>query len=155
MFVTPPPPLTPIARLLTSSSADKSHPDFFHAAAPTEPPTQLPADAIQAIVLSSAPAFHSTLSYLTAIKDCPVPDPGESAALVGLTERMKGLEATQLAQAAEVAELRARSEAVIRTWYEGSFLRDAQALADAEGRMERVERAVRRAEHEREVQKEL
>ncbi|KAF4124427.1 nuclear distribution protein [Geosmithia morbida] len=133
----------------------KSHPDFFHASPTAEPPSQLPADAVQAIVLSSASSFHSTLSYLTAIKDCTVPDPAESASLIAQTDRMRALKATQMAQAAEVAELRARSERLIRTWYEASFLPDAQALADLEGRMSMAERGVRRAEHEREAAKEL
>ena len=134
--------------------ADNAHPDFFHAPEPAQPPSQLSPDAIQAIVLASASSFPATLSALTAIKDCPIPDASESAALVALTERMRAVEATQLAQAAEVAELRGRSETVLRAWYEGGMLRPSQFMADAEGRVEKLERGVRRREREMELQKE-
>ena len=59
---------------------------------------------------------------------------------------MKGIEATQLAQEAEIAELRARSEQVIRAWYESRVLGYGNFIADVEGRVEKVERAVRRTE---------
>lgn len=78
--------------------------------------------------------------------DTPVPDPALSAELVSLLPRMKGLEATQLAQEAEIAELRARSEAVLRRWYEERVVGYGGFIADVEGRVERVERVVRRVE---------
>lgn len=104
---------------------------------------------MQSIVLASASSYPATLSSLTAIKDSPMPDPSESAALIASTERIKAMEATQLAQAAELAELRRRSEAAVRSWYQGSVLVNSQALADVEGRVEGVERHVRRRERER------
>lgn len=90
-----------------------------------------------------------------AIKDCPIPDPSQSASIIALAERMKGLEATQMSQAAEMSELRARSERLIRAWYEGSMLSRSEFVADVEGRMEKVERSVRRAEHEKEAENQL
>lgn len=87
------------------------------------------------------------MSALTAVtSDTPVPDPALSAELVSLLPRMKGLEATQLAQETEIAELRARSEALVGKWYEERVIRYGNFLADAEGRVERVERTVRRME---------
>lgn len=83
-----------------------------------------------------------------------MPDPAESAALIALSGRMKAVEATQVAQADEMAQLRRRSEALIRRWYEASLLQSSQGLADVEGRVERVERRVRRAEHERRMEEE-
>ncbi|KAJ3519259.1 hypothetical protein NM208_g14194 [Fusarium decemcellulare] len=133
----------------------QAHPDFFHAAAPSDPPSQLSADAIQSIVLASASAFPSTLSSLTAIKDSPIPDPSESAALIALQDRMKAIEATQVAQAAEIADLRRRSEAVIRSWYETGVLENSRVMADLESRVEVVERQVRRAERELEAEDDL
>lgn len=59
---------------------------------------------------------------------------------------MTAIEATQLAQAAEIAELRTRSEAVLRSWYESSILSNSQLLADIEGRVEKIERQVKRVE---------
>jgi len=65
---------------------------------------------------------------------------------------MKGIEATQLAQEAEIAELRTRSERVIRAWYEGRVLRYGQFVAEAEGRLEKTELGIRRLEKLREVE---
>lgn len=85
---------------------------------------------------------------MTAIKDSPIPDPSESTALIAMRDRMKAIEATQIAQATEIAELRKRSEIVIRSWYENGVLDNSRHLADLEGRVERAERQVRRAERE-------
>lgn len=87
--------------------------------------------------------------------DTPVPDPKLSADLVALLPRLKGIEATQLAQEAEIAELRARSERVVRGWYEGRVVGYGGFVADIEGRVERVERKVRRAEALREKEGEV
>lgn len=125
---------------------DRAHPDFFHSPDPSEAPTQLTNDAILSIVLSAASTYPATLSALTAIKDSQIPDPAESAALLAQAERMTAIEATQLAQAAEIAELRTRSEAVLRSWYESSILSNSQLLADVEGRVEKIERQVKRVE---------
>ncbi|PHH77139.1 hypothetical protein CDD80_907 [Ophiocordyceps camponoti-rufipedis] len=124
-------------------------PDFFHAPAPSEPPTQLSAAAIRSIVLSSASAYPATLSSLTAVKDSPVPDPSNSAALISAAGRVKAIRAMQLAQAAEMAQLRRRSEALVRLWYEGSLLPCSQFMADVDGRVRVLERHVRRIERER------
>ena len=134
---------------------DNKQLDLFHAASPSEPPSKLDVDTICAIVLAAAPQYQSTLSLLTSIKDTPIPDPTQSAALIATRDRLKALEATQVAQAAEAAELRSRSEAVVQAWYEGSVLRKSQFMSDVEGRFELVERAVRRAEREQKVAQEI
>ncbi|KAF9767639.1 hypothetical protein IL306_015171 [Fusarium sp. DS 682] len=133
----------------------RAHPDFFHSPDPSEPPSQLNIDALQSIVLASASAFPATLSSLTAIKDSPIPDPADSAALVALQDRMRAIEATQTAQAAEIADLRHRSEIVIRSWYETGVLDNSKSMANLESRVEVVERQVRRAERELEAEEEL
>ncbi|RGP64641.1 putative ro-10 required for nuclear distribution [Fusarium sporotrichioides] len=133
----------------------RANPDFFHAPEPSEPPSQLDIDALQSIVLASASAFPATLSSLTAIKDSPIPDPADSATLVALRDRMKAIEATQTAQAAEIADLRQRSETAVRAWYETGVLDNSKAMADLESRVEIVERQVRRAEREQEAEDEL
>lgn len=68
---------------------------------------------------------------------------------------MKVIQATQLSQAAEMAELRKRSEKVLRSWYEVSVLDTSRAMADLEGRAEMAERQVRRAEREADEAEEL
>ncbi|KAI1080599.1 hypothetical protein F5B20DRAFT_539856 [Whalleya microplaca] len=127
----------------------KSQPSLFRPPPPSSPPTELASDALRAIVLAAASSYPATASALTAIADTPVPDPEQTAALVALGPRMKGIEATQLAQAAEIAELRARSEAVVRAWYEREVLGYSGFVAGVEGRVERAERAVRRVEKAR------
>lgn len=66
--------------------------------------------------------------------------------LLAQVERMKAIEATQLAQATEMAELRVRSEAVLRSWYEAWVLSSSQLIADVETRVEKVEQQVKRTE---------
>ncbi|ENH63467.1 hypothetical protein FOQG_04575 [Fusarium oxysporum f. sp. raphani 54005] len=133
----------------------RAHPDFFHSADPSEPPSQLDIDALQSIVLASASAFPATLSSLTAIKDSPIPDPADSAALVALQDRMTAIEATQIAQAAEMADLRQRSEIAVRSWYETGILDNSKTMANLESRVKVVERQVRRTERELEAEEEL
>ena len=76
--------------------------------------------------------------------DTPVPDAKLSAELASLMPRMKGIEATQLAQEAEIAELRERSERAVKAWYESGVLQYGRSIADAQGRLEKVDRGVRR-----------
>ncbi|KAK4041479.1 hypothetical protein C8A01DRAFT_34434 [Parachaetomium inaequale] len=143
----------------------KSHPSLFQSPSTTTaipplnnqtatadlPPTQLAPEAVRATVLAYATAFPSTASALTAAtSDTPVPDAKQSAALAALGPRMRGLEALQRAQAAEMSDLRMRSERAVRAWYEGGVLRYGAALAGVEGRLEGVERGVRRVGRGRE-----
>lgn len=101
-------------------------------------------------MLAAAPSFPAAASALTtAVADTPVPDPALSASLAALLPRMRGVEVTQRAQAAEIAELRARSEVLVRRWYEGRVLATSEFVARVEGRVERAEMRVRRAERVR------
>lgn len=50
-----------------------------------------------------------------------------------------------------MAELRARSEEVLQAWYQQGVLGVSDFVADVEGRVEMVERRVRRAEREKEA----
>lgn len=75
----------------------------------------------------------------------PVPPADLSAQLIELVPRIAQLEAVQAAQDAEIAELRARSAAVIQQWYTNDILRVGDAWADLEGRVEQGEQKVRRA----------
>jgi hypothetical protein len=68
---------------------------------------------------------------------------------------MKAIEATQVAQAAEIADLRQRSETVVRSWYETGVINNSKVMADLESRVGFVERQVRRAERELEAEDEL
>ncbi|KAI0403836.1 hypothetical protein F4802DRAFT_271781 [Xylaria palmicola] len=124
----------------------KSNPSLFQPPPASQPPPELSVEALRAIVLSAASSYPATASTLTAISDTPIPDPAHSAELVALLPRTKGVEATQLAQDAEIAELRARSEVAVRRWYQRDVMGYASFVADVEGRTERVERTIRRRE---------
>ncbi|KAJ1335790.1 Dynactin subunit p22 [Microdochium nivale] len=124
----------------------KSHPDLFHSPTPSSPPSLLAPDAVRAVVLASASSYPATASALTAIDDTPIPDPALSATLAALAPRMRAVETTQLAQAAEISRLRARSEVVIRQWYERDVMGYSGFVARVEDRIELVERDIRRAE---------
>ncbi|KAI1842576.1 hypothetical protein JX265_012568 [Neoarthrinium moseri] len=127
-----------------------ANPTLFDAPSTSEtPPSSLDTSALAQMVLAASTLYPSTASSLTSINDTPVPDPALSTSLAALLPRMKAAEAAQLAQAAEVAELRARSEAVVRRWYEGSVVGYGDFVAGVEGRVERVERQVRRVEKAR------
>lgn len=142
-------------RSLANPLIDRAQPKLFDQPKASEPPSDLSEDTLRSIVLASAPSFPATESALRAINDCGVPDPAQSAALICQAERMKGIEATQIAQAAEMAELRTRSEEVIRRWYEGNALGVSEFIAEVESRATGVEKAVRRAERARQEAQEL
>ncbi|KAL7621061.1 hypothetical protein AAE478_008373 [Parahypoxylon ruwenzoriense] len=127
----------------------KSQPTLFQPPPPSEAPSELPPNALRAIVLAAASSYLATASALSSISDTPVPDPAQTTALVALLPRMKGIEATQLAQAAEVAELRARSEAVVRQWYERDVMGYSDFVAGVESRVEKAERHVKKVEKAR------
>lgn len=142
----PNPPSNSIRFLTLTLCTDKSNPDLFHAPPPSQPPSQLDSETIQSIVLSSASSFPATLSALTAAKDIPIPDSSASASLISLTQRMKAIEATQIAQAVEISKLRSKSEILVRSWYENRALANSQVIADSDGRIRRVEVEVKRRE---------
>lgn len=144
-----------ICNMSTDPSLDKSHPTLFHPPPSEQAPIDLTSEAIRATVIASAASFPATASSLTSVSDCPIPDPAQSASLAALIPRMRGVEATQYAREAEMAELRGRSEAVLRFWYERGIMTASRFVADVEGRIEKVERQVKKAERQREDQEAL
>lgn len=146
------PDLVCTARILILPFPDNRHPSLFHSPNPSDPPTQLSTESLRATVLACAASYPATASALTAaVKDfSPPPDPALSAALVELQPRIEKVAEMQRQQQAEMAELRARGERLVRRWYEDGLVKGAsKAVADVEGRIERVERDIRRAERAR------
>ncbi|KAB5528963.1 nuclear distribution protein [Coniochaeta sp. 2T2.1] len=132
------------------------HPTLFPLPpTPSLPPSQLPVSSLRSTVLSYATSFPQAASALTAASDSPIPDAAASAQLVELIPRMRGVEAVQKAQEAEIAELRVRSERVLRQWYEERVLGYGDWVADVEGRVEGVEAGFRRAERRRAAEMEV
>ncbi len=128
---------------------DNACPSLFQAPPPQEPPIQLDSDAILATVLSYSSSFPTTAAGLNAaLVDIPVPDAALSAQLVALVPRMQSLQESQRALDREIAELRHRSECVVRKYYERHALATANVVASVETRLERAEGRVRRLEKE-------
>jgi len=80
-----------------------------------------------------------------SILDVPIPPANLSAQLIDLQPRIAKVEAHQAAQNADIAALRERSAAIIQRWYAVDVLHAGESWAELEGRVEHVERTVRRA----------
>lgn len=75
-----------------------------------------------------------------------MPDPTLSAGLIELMPRMEKLSGVQDGQAREIAELRVRTAKVLQRVYEVCLLGGGEVWGEWEGRIENVERGVRRGE---------
>lgn len=135
---------------LTACLTDSQHPTLFSAPSTgvASAPELSPA-ALAQMVLASSTLYPSTASALRSIEDDPIPDPSLSANLISLLPKMRAIEATQKAQAAEIAELRARSEVLIRSWYETGVLTYGEFVAGTEKRLTTAEIEIRRTEKAR------
>jgi hypothetical protein len=98
------------------------------------------------IILSYASLISETASRLTSLTDTPIPDASLSASLIALQPRMNQLAAKQDEQSREIAELRVRTAKVLQRYYEVSLLGGGEIWGEWEGRMDRVEREVKRVE---------
>ena len=113
-------------------------------------PTQLSTEEIKETVFvyeNVIPAVASALS--SAIVDqAPLPDAALSAKLIALVPRMEALAEKQKTIDDEIAQLRTRSEFIVRQYYENQAMASAKLVANVETRVERAEGQVRRLEKE-------
>ncbi|KAJ5470360.1 hypothetical protein N7530_007717 [Penicillium desertorum] len=123
---------------------DDRNPDLFQTTPPHEIPEGLTTQTLASIVLSYATAFPETASRLTSLNDLPVPDAQSSAALIDLQPQLERLAQTQSEQAAEISELRVRTARVLQRWYDVGLVGSGECWAEWEGRLEDVEREIRR-----------
>ncbi|KAJ5794895.1 hypothetical protein N7457_001494 [Penicillium paradoxum] len=121
-------------------------PDLFQTTPPQEIPEGLTTQTLASIVLSYATAFPETASRLTSLNDLPVPDAESSAALIELQPQLDRVAQMQNEQAAEISELRIRTARVLQRWYDVGIVGSGECWAEWEGRLEDVEREVRRRE---------
>ncbi|KAJ6107865.1 hypothetical protein N7523_009188 [Penicillium sp. IBT 18751x] len=121
-------------------------PDLFRSPPTHEIPEGLSTRTLSSIVLSYATAFPETASRLTSLNDLPVPDAQSSAELIELQTRMDRLAQIQAQQAETISELRVRTARVLQRWYEVGLVGSGECWAEWEGRLEDVEREVRRRE---------
>ncbi|KAL6234953.1 hypothetical protein BDW75DRAFT_240650 [Aspergillus navahoensis] len=115
---------------------------------PADPETEPspPLAVMLSIILSYASLIPETASRLTSLTDTPIPDASLSASLIGLQPRMDRLAAKQDEQSREIAELRVRTAKVLQRYYEISLLGGGEVWGEWEGRIESVERGVKRVE---------
>ncbi|KAL4870324.1 hypothetical protein BDV12DRAFT_195471 [Aspergillus spectabilis] len=121
-----------------SSSTDDSSPNLD---------TLSPRLEIQkSTILSYASTIPELTSRLTALTDTPIPDATLSASLINLQPRINALSAVQESQAKEISELRVRSAKAVQRFYELGVLGSGEVWGEWEGRVEGVEKGVRRGE---------
>ncbi|OJJ41597.1 hypothetical protein ASPWEDRAFT_35173 [Aspergillus wentii DTO 134E9] len=125
-------------------------PDLFRATPTQNTPENLTTQNLASIVLSYASAFPETASRLTSLNDLPIPDAQASASLIQLQPQLDQLAQTQEEQAQAISELRIRTARVLQRWYEVGLVGEAECWAEWEGRLEDVEREVKREEVVRE-----
>lgn len=75
-----------------------------------------------------------------------MPDAQSSAALIELQPQLDRVAQMQDQQAAEISELRIRTARVLQRWYDVGLVGSGECWAEWEGRLEDVEREVRRRE---------
>lgn len=97
-------------------------------------------------MLSAASSFAMTASSLTSIMDMPIPDPGASANITQTIPAVSKLDLLQDFQAREVMLLKQRSISILQRYYTLDILKTGEYWTDVEGRIDIIERAVKRAE---------
>lgn len=125
---------------------DDRFPDLLHTTPPDTLPETLTTQNLASIVLSYASAFPETASRLTSLNDLPIPDASTSAALIQLQPQIDRVSKGQDEQAKVVSELRVRTAKALQRWYEVGLVGSGECWAEWEGRLEDVEREIRRGE---------
>ncbi|RDW62126.1 hypothetical protein BP6252_11559 [Coleophoma cylindrospora] len=136
-------------------SLHANHPDLFQSIGAAELPTTLDSSSLLSIVLASASAYPTTASRLTSISDLPIPAASLSAQLVELQPRVAKIEALQMDQAADMAELRMRTAAVLQRWYAVDVLGAGDSWAELEDRVDWVEQRVRQVALTKDIDKNM
>ncbi|RPA71966.1 hypothetical protein BJ508DRAFT_82384 [Ascobolus immersus RN42] len=122
----------------------ESHPTLF----PTTPASTLPASTQTAVILASAPTYHSTASQLSQIQSLGIPDPQVSTELISLLPRIEKAAKRAEEQAQKVAELRERSARVLERWV-GVVVEGNEGVVGWDERVRGVGNVVGRKEAER------
>lgn len=104
------------------------------------------------MVLATAPAFQETISQLRSLSDLDLADDhaSSSVSLVHLQPRLARAAQLQDLQERDILQLRKRSAAVLKSWYEVGILGQGECLVDWEERLRDVEKKVRQRERARE-----
>ncbi|KAK6400914.1 hypothetical protein LTR95_019250 [Oleoguttula sp. CCFEE 5521] len=106
----------------------------------------LPPTALAALVVSHTRLYESLSAQLSTLQTLSVPEATPLTALATLQPRISKASDRQQQQARDLAELRARSAAVVEQWYAGGVLGMGEKWAEWEERLRDVELTVRRME---------
>ncbi len=124
----------------------KRHPELFHTSNISDVPATLSITSLASLVLAHAQLYQAMFSRLTQLQDFRIPNPAAAAKMIDLQPRVEQARVKHVAQAKEVAELRARSAKVVEAWYEGGVLGMDDQWAEWEERLRDAEILVRRRE---------
>ena len=125
-----------------SRRLEKNHPELF----PQDGPPSLDTAEQLATLKAYANAIPIFVSQLNLTQDLGVPPLESFNALAALRPRLSQVERDYESLAAEVAELRLRSAAILQRWYETTVLAGGDCWVQWEERLDAIERAVRRRE---------
>ena len=133
---------------------DDNHPSLLSNTNPnpnTNPfPQDLTSQNIKSIILSYESTIQETITQLRSLKNQPIPETNKSSTLISLQPRINTIAQRQDEQTKAISELRIRTARVLQRWYEVGVIGGGECWAEWEGRLDDVEREVRRVEVGRE-----
>lgn len=125
----------------------KQYPELFHPADEKAVPSTLHPAALAQLVLAHESLYKTTSAQLQTLQDnSTIPESAPLVKLIGLEPRLERIEAKQIEQAREFAELRLRSTRLLENWYKVGVLDMGEKWTDWEERLRDCEILVRRRE---------
>lgn len=122
-------------------------PELFHAADEQTIPSTLHPASLAQLILAHEGLYKTASSQLSTLHDnSTIPDTAPLVKLIGLEPRIEKVEAKQIEQAREFADLRLRSMRLLENWYKLGVLDMGEKWADWEERLRDCEIMVRRKE---------
>ena len=125
----------------------QKYPELFHTTDEKTVPNTLHPASLAQLILAHEHLYKTTSSQLSTLHDnSTIPDTAPLVKLIGLEPRIERVEAKQIEQAREFAELRLRSTRLLENWYKMGVLDMGEKWADWEERLRDCEILVRRKE---------
>lgn len=125
----------------------QQYPELFHPTDEKTVPRTLHPASLAHLILAHENLYKATSAQLSTLHDnSTIPDTAPLVKLIGLEPRIARVEAKQIEQAREFAELRLRSTRLLEDWYRTGVLDMGEKWADWEERLRDCEIMVRRKE---------
>ncbi|EME84925.1 uncharacterized protein MYCFIDRAFT_7188, partial [Pseudocercospora fijiensis CIRAD86] len=125
----------------------KHYPELFHPTDSHAPPSSLAPASLAHLILAHDSLYKTSAVQLSTLNDnSTVPESTPMVKLIAMQSRIDKLEAKQIEQAQEFAELRARSARVVEKYYESGVLQMGERWTEWEERLKDCEILVRRKE---------